>query len=52
MLAIELCSLTVQREDISLANLVASSLFGDGAAAVIARGGGRAPAGPKLLATR
>ena len=46
-----MCSLTVQREDISLANLVASSLCGDGAAAVIATGGGRAPAGPKLLAT-
>jgi len=52
LLAIELCSLTVQREDISLANLVASSLFGDGAAAVIATGVGRAPAGPKLMATR
>jgi alkylresorcinol/alkylpyrone synthase len=52
LLAIELCSLTVQREDISLANLVASSLFGDGAAAVIATGVGRAPDGPKLIATR
>jgi alkylresorcinol/alkylpyrone synthase len=52
LLAIELCSLTVQRKDISLANLVASSLFGDGAAAVIATGVGRAPAGPKLIATR
>jgi alkylresorcinol/alkylpyrone synthase len=52
LLAIELCSLTVQRGDVSVANLVASSLFGDGAAAVIAAGGDRAPAGPKLLATR
>jgi alkylresorcinol/alkylpyrone synthase len=52
LLAVELCSLTVQREDRSIANLVASSLFGDGAAAVIATGAGRTPAGPKLLATR
>ncbi|MFZ1162251.1 MAG: 3-oxoacyl-[acyl-carrier-protein] synthase III C-terminal domain-containing protein [Mycobacterium sp.] len=52
LLAVELCSLTVQRKDRSIANLVASSLFGDGAAAVIATGAGRPPAGPKLLATR
>ena len=32
LLAVELCSLTIQREDNSIANLVASSLFGDGAA--------------------
>jgi alkylresorcinol/alkylpyrone synthase len=52
LLAVELCSLTVQREDRSIANLVASSLFGDGAAAVIATGADRPPAGPKLLATQ
>jgi alkylresorcinol/alkylpyrone synthase len=52
LLAIELCSLTVQRGDLSVANLVASSLFGDGAAAVVATGGGQAAVGPKLLATR
>lgn len=52
LLAIELCSLTVQRGDVSVANLVASSLFGDGAAAVIATGADYPPAGPKLLATR
>lgn len=52
LLAVELCSLTVQREDRSIANLVASSLFGDGAAAVIATGADRPSAGPKLLATR
>src|SRR5262249_52535185 len=54
LLAVELCSLTVQRQDNSLANLVATSLFGDGAAAVIAKGGGRAggAVGPRLLATR
>jgi alkylresorcinol/alkylpyrone synthase len=35
LLAIELCSLTIQRDDLSLPNLVASGLFGDGAAAVL-----------------
>lgn len=44
LLSVELCSLTVQRGDASPANLVASALFGDGAAAVVAVGGER-PAG-------
>ena len=39
LLSVELCSLTVQRDDVSVPNLVASGLFGDGAAAVVARGG-------------
>ncbi len=52
LLAIELCSLTFQREDSSIANLVAASLFGDGAAAVIVTGADRTPRGPKVLATR
>ncbi|WP_425270699.1 type III polyketide synthase [Mycobacterium persicum] len=55
LLAVELCSLTVQRDDHSVANLVASSLFGDGAAAVIATGAELATglrAGPRLLASR
>jgi len=34
-LAVELCSLTVQREDASVANVIASGLFGDGAAAMV-----------------
>ncbi len=38
LVAVELCSLTVQRDDLSVANLVASGLFADGAAAVVARG--------------
>ncbi|MEO8815539.1 MAG: type III polyketide synthase [Mycobacterium sp.] len=52
LLAVELCSLTIQRDDRSMANLVAASLFGDGAAAVIATGADCAPAGPTVLATR
>lgn len=42
LLSIELCSLTMQRDDDSTANLVATGLFGDGAAAVVAVGDRRA----------
>lgn len=52
LLAVELCSLTIQRDDVSMANFVAASLFGDGAAAVVATGAARPPAGPRILATR
>ncbi|BBX45965.1 type III polyketide synthase [Mycobacterium cookii] len=52
LLAVELCSLTLQRDDYSIANLVAASLFGDGAAAVVAKGANRTPAGPTVLDTR
>ncbi|MFG2867239.1 type III polyketide synthase [Streptomyces sp. NPDC048338] len=47
LLSTELCSLTLQRADMSIANLVAGSLFGDGAAALVAAGSGRhrAPTG-------
>ncbi len=38
LLSVELCSLTLQRKDLSIANLVASGLFGDGAAAVVCVG--------------
>ncbi|MCK0112551.1 type III polyketide synthase [Ornithinimicrobium sp. F0845] len=38
LLAVEVCSLTLQRDDTSTANLVASGLFGDGAAAVVMLG--------------
>lgn len=52
LLAVELCSLTIQRDDHSMANLVASSLFGDAAGVVIAKGSDRPAAGPRVLATR
>ena len=42
LVSVELCSLTLQRGDTSRANLVASSLFGDGAAAVVMLGARRA----------
>ncbi|MDQ1616682.1 MAG: alkylresorcinol/alkylpyrone synthase [Actinomycetota bacterium] len=56
LLSVELCSLTLQRDDTSSANLVASGLFGDGAAAVVMVGERRARDlgidGPDVVATR
>ena len=42
LVAVELCSLTFQRDDASTANLVATGLFGDGAASVVMVGDQRA----------
>jgi alkylresorcinol/alkylpyrone synthase len=52
VLAVELCSLTLQRADASLANVIASGLFGDGAACAVLRGAEVASSGPRVLATR
>ncbi len=52
VLSVELCSLTLQRDDTSIANIIASSLFGDGAAAVLVAGAERESFGPEILATR
>jgi alkylresorcinol/alkylpyrone synthase len=52
LLSVELCSLTLQRDDLSISNLIASGLFGDGAAAVVLGGRSRALPGPRVLATR
>ena len=35
LLSVELCSLTLQPDDLSIANIISSGLFGDGAAAVL-----------------
>ncbi|MFM2153034.1 MAG: chalcone/stilbene synthase family protein, partial [Pseudomonadota bacterium] len=53
LVSVELCSLTWQREDVSIPNVIASGLFGDGAAAVLV-GGARRPAKrhPRIVATR
>jgi alkylresorcinol/alkylpyrone synthase len=53
LVSVELCSLTVQRGDPSAANIVASGLFGDGAAAVVAVGAEhpKAGAGPRVVDT-
>ena len=52
LLSVELCSLTLQKEDVSMANLISAALFGDGAAAVIVTGAERSEGGPEILDTR
>lgn len=52
LLAVELCTLTLQKDDVSMANLISAGLFGDGAAAVIVAGADRQNQGPQVLATR
>ncbi len=52
LVSVELCSLTLQRNDPSTANLVASGLFGDGAAAVVMVGANRTSDGPDVLASK
>src|SRR5271167_1539788 len=51
LVAVELCSLTWQRNDLSVANLISSGLFGDGSAAVIVAGSDRTTHGPEVVAT-
>ncbi len=62
LLSVELCSLTWQRNNLSVPNLISSGLFGDGAAAVLVVGDelaeemaaqGRAAAlGPRIVASQ
>lgn len=56
LLSVELCSLTWQDDDQSVANLISCGLFGDGAAAVVIAGSEAAlpPAipAPRILSTR
>jgi len=43
LVAVEICSVTFQRGEASKSNIVAASLFGDGAAAVVLSGTGQGP---------
>jgi alkylresorcinol/alkylpyrone synthase len=53
LLSVELCLLTYQKQDLSIANIISSGLFGDGASAVILRGGNVARGrGPRVVASR
>lgn len=55
LLSIELTSLTMQVDDISMANIIASALFGDGAAAVLMAGRDHhlaQPGQPQVLASQ
>ena len=49
LIAIELCSLTFQHGDLTRQNLVAASLFGDGAAAAVVTGARAAAAAPGMV---
>lgn len=57
VLSVELCSLTFQPEDTSVANIVSACLFADGACAAVLVGSEReheapGPEGPEVLTTR
>jgi alkylresorcinol/alkylpyrone synthase len=52
VLALELCGLTFQRNDLSKSNLVATSLFGDGAAAVLVSGAETGDPGLRILSSK
>lgn len=52
LLSVELCSLTLQRDDETMANFVATGLFGDGATAVVLVGDDRTEPGPRIVDTR
>ena len=52
LVSVELCSLTIQREDLSVANLISSGLFADGSAAVIVTGDEVKAMGPQIVAAR
>jgi alkylresorcinol/alkylpyrone synthase len=52
ILSIELCSLTLQLDDISMAHLISAMLFGDGAAAAVVTGSDSDRPGPEILATK
>ena len=52
LVSVELCSLTIQREDLSVANLISSGLFADGSAAVIVTGDELNANGPEIVATK
>ena len=56
LLSVELCSLTLQSDDLSMANIVSSGLFGDGAGAIVMIGAQRAEkmkiSGPRVVSTR
>ena len=56
LLSVELCSLTLQTDDLSVANLISTGLFGDGAAAVIVAGDdcpiSTLLTGPEIIATK
>jgi len=51
LVSVELCSLTWQRKDLSVANIISSGLFGDGCVAVIVSGSAGDAQGPEVVAS-
>lgn len=52
VLAVELCSLTWQHDDLNMANMISAGLFGDGAAAAVLAGSNTDFPGPEVVATK
>ena len=52
VLAVELCPLALQQDDVSTADATSAARFGEGAGAVLVAGAERRSEGPRILATR
>jgi alkylresorcinol/alkylpyrone synthase len=52
LLAVEICSLTMRRDDLSVPNLIATGIFADGAAAVVVGGEQVRADGPQIIGHR
>lgn len=52
LLSVEICSLTWQRDDVTVANVISTGLFGDGCAAVVIAGAETGLTGPEVIDTR
>jgi alkylresorcinol/alkylpyrone synthase len=52
LLSVEVCSLTMRKDDLSTVNLIATGLFADGAVAAVIAGGERLSDGPEILSQR
>jgi alkylresorcinol/alkylpyrone synthase len=52
LLSVEICSLTLRRDDLSTANLIATGIFADGAVAAVLGGEQRQSHGPEIIGQR
>src|SRR3954451_3103510 len=52
LVSVETCSLTLQSDDLTVANLISSGLFGDGGAAVLVAGDDFERPGPEIIDNR
>ena len=52
LLSVEICSLTLQKDDLSVANMISSGLFGDGAVSVLVAGADCDLPGVEILDSR